>query len=318
MNPARNEAAARAFCSTANLGAGFDTFGLALDKYSDTVRIRMIQSRRIRIIVEGPQSPDLPTDPKRNSAGPPAIALLKSARLKTGLTITVIKGVPRGLGLGSSGATAAACAKTLDHLLSLNLSDDELVRVASLGEKAVAGTPHADNVGASLLGGFVVVYDNPVRTISIKPPSGLGIVVATPQLAAQNNKTRKARKLVPSRIETRRAVLNIGRASAITTGFAQSKIETIGTGMNDEIAEPYRRDLIPGYTDVRRMALEAGAAGVSISGAGPSLIALVNEKKHEPRKIAQAMIRGFAQNNVRSTSFVAHPAPGTKIIEGRS
>jgi homoserine kinase len=252
----------------------------------------------------------------RNSAGPPAIALLKRARIKKGFVITIDKSVPQGLGLGSSGATAAASAKALDHLLSLDLSDDELVRVASLGEKAVTGTAHADNVGASLLGGFVVVYDDPVKAISIKPLSDLTIVVATPHVTSQRNKTRKARALVPNKIETRQAVLNIGRASAIAAGFAKGNIPMIGTGMEDEIAEPYRRILIPGYSDVRRLALEAGAVGVSISGAGPSLVALVDRSRREPRTIAKAMIRGFAQNNVRSTCFVTRPAPGARIIEG--
>ena len=88
----------------------------------------------------------------------------------------------------------------------------------------------------------------------------------------------------------------------------------IGTGMEDEIAEPYRRNLIPCYSDVRRMALEAGAVGVSISGAGPSLVALVDRLRREPRTIAKAMIRGFAQNNLSATCFVARPAPGARII----
>jgi homoserine kinase len=223
--------------------------------------------------------------------------------------------VPQGLGLGSSGATAAASAKALDHLFALNLSNDELVQTASLGEKAVTGTAHADNVAASLLGGFVVVYDDPVKTISIKHPPNLRVVVASPELSFQRNKTRKARALVPNKIATRRAVLNIGRASAIATGFAVGNVPMIGGGMQDEIAEPYRRVLIPGYDDVRKMALEAGATGVSISGAGPSMIALVDGSRCEPKMIARAMIRGFIQANVRSTCFVARPASGAKIIQ---
>jgi homoserine kinase len=234
--------------------------------------------------------------------------------LNKGLEIIVEKRVPQGLGLGSSGATAAACTKVLDALLELRLSNDELVRVASLGEQAVAGTAHADNVAASLLGGFAIVYDNPIRTISLKPPAGLAVVVATPQLPVQSEKTRKARKIIPDKISVKKAVLNVGRASAIVAAFAQGNIGMIGTGMNDEIAEPYRQHLIPGYQDVKRMGLEAGAAGVSISGAGPSLVALVDRNNHVPRLVAQAMVKAFAMNNVRSTSFVARPAHGATIV----
>src|SRR3989475_7643668 len=315
MNAIRTRAVGRAFCSTANLGAGFDVFGLALNKYSDTVYVRITSGKKIRIIVRGREGHNIPVEVERNSAGPPALELAKKTNLKKGLEIIVEKHVPQGLGLGSSGATAAACTKALDALLELQLSNDELVKVASLGEKAVAGTAHADNVAASLLGGFAIVYEDPIRTISLKPPAGLAVVVATPQLPAQSEKTRKARKIIPDKISVKNAVLNMGRASAMVAAFAQGDIRMIGTGMNDEIAEPYRQHLIPGYHDVKRMGLEAGAAGVCISGAGPSLVALVDRNNHAPRPVARAMVKAFARNNVRSTSFIARPARGATIVK---
>jgi homoserine kinase len=315
MRAIRTRSVGRAFCSTANLGAGFDVFGLALNRYSDTVSARIISRKKIRIIVRGREGHNIPVEEGRNSAGPPALELAKKAHLNKGLEIIVEKRVPQGLGLGSSGATAAACTKVLDALLELRLSNDELVRVASLGEQAVAGTAHADNVAASLLGGFAIVYDNPIRTISLKPPAGLAVVVATPQLPVQSEKTRKARKVIPDKISVKKAVLNVGRASAMVAAFAQGNIRMIGIGMNDEIAEPYRQHLIPGYQDVKRMGLEAGAAGVCISGAGPSLVALVDRNNHAPRLVAQAMVKAFVRNNVRSTSFVARPANGATIVK---
>ncbi len=288
-------------------------FGLALNRYSDTVSVRLTSGKETRIIVRGHEGRSIPVGVGKNSAGPPAVELAKKVHMKRGLEIIVNKRVPHGLGLGSSGATAAACTRALDFLFNLRLSNDELVRVASLGEKAVAGTAHADNVAASLLGGFVIVYDRPVRTISLKPPDGLAVVVATPQLPAQHDKTRKARKVIPEKIPVKSAVLNLGRASAMAAAFAQGDIRTIGRGMEDEIAEPYRQHLIPGYADVKRMGLEAGASGVAISGAGPSLVALVDEK-NEPRKVAKAMVRAFANNKVRAGSFITRPAHGANIV----
>jgi homoserine kinase len=290
-------------------------FGLALDKYSDTVSARITSGKKIRIVVRGPEARSLPRELRKNSAGPPALELARKARLKRGLEIIVEKHVPQGLGLGSSGATAAACTKVLDTLLDLRLSNDELVQVASLGERAVAGTAHADNVAASLLGGFVIVYDKPFRTISLKPPAGLAIVVATPQLPVHAGKTKKARKIIPDKIRVKNAVLNLGRAAAMAAAFAQGDIRKIGTGMEDAIAEPYRQQLIPGYQDVKRMGLKAGAAGVSISGAGPSLVALVDEERHDHRLVARAMVRAFSQNNVRSTTFLARPAGRASMIK---
>jgi homoserine kinase len=315
MSKGLQSAVGKAFCSSANLGAGFDVFGLALKKYADKVRVRLTSRAGIRIFVEGTMSRGIPREARENSAGPPAIALLRKAGLKKGLDITVEKNVPQGMGLGSSGTTAAACTKTLDYLLDLKLSNDELVQIASLGEKAVAGTAHADNVAASLLGGFSIVYGNPIRAISLKPPPNLVAVVAAPRLPVRQQKTRNARRIIPRKIGLEKAILNIGRASAIAAGFAKGNIVMIGTGMEDEIAEPYREPLIPGFRSVRRAALEAGAAGVSISGAGPSVIAIVDGKNHDPRLVGRAMLRGFAQNIVCSTWFVASPAPKATIIE---
>lgn len=289
-------------------------FGLALNRYSDTVTARITPGKKIRIIVRGREGHNIPVEVRRNSAGPPALELAKKAKLKRGLEIIVEKHVPQGLGLGSSGATAAACTKVLDSLLDLRLSNDELVQVASLGERAVTGTGHPDNVAASLLGGFVIAYDEPIRTISLKPPAGLVAAVTTPHLPVRSGKTRKARKVIPENIRVRTAVLNIGRAAAMAAAFARGDIRMIGAAMEDEIAEPYRRHLIPGYSDVKRMGLKAGAAGVTISGAGPSLVALVDTDIHKPASVAREMVRAFAQNNVRATSFVTRPAHGATIV----
>ena len=230
------------------------------------------------------------------------------------MEIIIEKNVPQGLGLGSSGATAAACTKAVDGLFQLNLPREELVRIASLGEKAAAGTAHLDNVAASLLGGFVIVYDNPSKVISFKPPTNLSCIIATPKIMIPSSKTRHARKLVPKTVDVRKAVLNIGRASAITAGFVIGDIEMIGSGMQDEIAEPARQDLSPGYPSVKQAALREGAAGVSISGAGPSIIALVDRKRHDPREIAKAMGRAFSMKNIQSTVFTTKPAEGARIL----
>ena len=308
------EAVGRAYCSTANLGSGYDVFGLALDKHSDTVQVRITQNRRIKIVATGPYGRSLPRGASQNSAGPPAVTLLKRAGARKGVTISITKRVPPGLGLGSSGATAAATTKALDHLLDLGLSNDELVQTASLGEKAASGAAHADNASASLLGGFTFVYDNPFRVTSLTPTSRLTAVVVIPQIETLPSKTRQARSLVPKKIETQKAIMNVGRASAIVAGFASGNIEMIGTGMRDEIAEPYRQSMIPGFAEAKRLGLEAGAAGVSISGAGPSLIALLNNSRHDPGRIGRAMVAGFGRNQVRSTWFATRPATGAKII----
>lgn len=313
MKPDRS-VTALAYCSTANLGSGFDVFGLALAKYADRVRVRPRKSKGVTIRVLGPYNRELPRDTNKNSAGPPAKALLKRSAQKIGVEIFVEKGVPPGLGLGSSGATAAACTKAMDSLLNLELPDDELVRTASLGEAAVSGSAHYDNVGASLLGGLVIAYGEPLRVVSVSPPAHLSVVVVSPKVRIAKNKTGIARKLVPKKIGTKNALLNVGRASAIALGFARRDIDLIGSGMEDAIAEPHREILVPGYKDAKAAALNMHASGVAISGAGPSVVALVNEKKHDPEKIGRTMVREFSKHNVDSTFFVTRPAEGARTV----
>jgi len=303
-----------AHCSTANLGAGFDVFGLALDKYADRVQVRTTSRPIVRIKTRGPYSRGLPTTLSKNSAGPPARSLLEKSQLNRGVEITIEKNIPPGLGLGSSGATAAACTKAMNHLLRLELSDDELVKIASLGEAASSGSAHTDNVSASLLGGFVIAYGDPLRTISTRAPAKLSVVVVSPKIHLPKNKTSLARKLVPKRIEVKEAILNIGRASAIALGFARGDIELIGSGMEDAIAEPRREKLVPGYKMVKKAALSAHASGVAISGAGPSVVAFVDKTKQDPKKIAYVMVKEFSKSNLESTFFVTSPAHGARII----
>jgi homoserine kinase len=124
-----------------------------------------------------------------------------------------------------------------------------------------------------------------------------------------------ARKLVPKSLNIRQAILNVGRASAIVSGFANNDISRIGSGMHDEIAEPYREQTIPGIKEAKEAGLLAGAAGVAISGAGPSLVAIVDKNRRDPKSVARAIVSGFRQANIKSKAFTTEPAPAAKIIE---
>jgi homoserine kinase len=148
----------------------------------------------------------------------------------------------------------------------------------------------------------------------VKPPAELSIVVVSPKTRLPKNKTGLARKLVPRKIGVRQAVNNIGYASAIALGFANGDIDLIGSGMEDAIAEPHRESLVPGYKMAKKAALAAHASGVAISGAGPSVVALVDKTKQDPERIARVMVKEFSKSNVESTSFVTRPAGGARLI----
>ena len=148
--------------STANLGPGFDVFGLALDALYDEVVLTK-KGNNITIV----SSDDIPLSPSKNTAGLVVAAIKKKFKIKDGIEINIKKNVPVGFGMGSSAASAAACAIGMNQLYNLKLSNSELVEFAGIGEKASAGTIHYDNVAASALGGFVMVKTNPLQIIKI-------------------------------------------------------------------------------------------------------------------------------------------------------
>lgn len=254
--------------STANLGPGFDVFGLAVDAFYDIVTLTKTKSG-IRIVTDD----NIPTNPQNNTAGLVVKNMKKKFKIKSGVEIKIKKGVPAGFGMGSSAASAAATAVAFDKLFGLKLDGNSLVKFAGSGEKASAGSVHYDNVAASVLGGFVIVKTDPLQVIRIDPPTNLRMCVAVPKLDVPKKKTKVSRGVIPKKIKLTDSVLNLSNASAIVVGFMKKDSDLIGNSIKDVIVEPARKHMIPGFSKVKQNALKAGALGVTISGAGPSVIA---------------------------------------------
>ena len=299
---------ARAPCSTANLGPGFDVFGLALDAYYDEVKIIKKESK---IIIESSDS--VPLEPEKNSAGLVIKEMAKEFKIKSGLLIKIKKGVPAGFGMGSSAASAAAAAVAFDTLFDLGLDHNTLVKFAGIGEKASAGSIHYDNVSASVLGGFVIVRTDPLDVIRIDPPKDLVLCVAIPKISVPKKKTEVSRGVLPKQVKLSDYVKNLANASAITTGFIKKDVELIGHSIKDIIVEPARKHLIPGFDKVKSGALKAGALGVTISGAGPSVISFTS-KSADHKKICKAMEKGFASADTKCTTVICRPSKGAFVL----
>lgn len=299
---------ARAPCSTANLGPGFDVFGLALDAYYDEVQIIKKGSK---IILESSDS--VPLEPEKNSAGLVIKEMAKEFKIKSGLLIKIKKGVPAGFGMGSSAASAAAAAVAFDALFDLSLDHNTLVKFAGVGEKASAGSIHYDNVSASVLGGFVIVRTDPLDVIRIDPPKDLVLCIAIPKISVPKKKTEVSRGVLPKQVKLSDYVKNLANASAITTGFIKKDVELIGHSIKDIIVEPARKHLIPGFDNVKSGALEAGALGVTISGAGPSIISFTS-KSADHKKICKAMEKGFAVADTKCTTVICRPSKGAFVL----
>lgn len=295
--------------STANLGPGFDIFGLALDAFYDKVKVT-IKGKGIKIISSDP----IPSSPLKNTAGLVAKNMLNKFKIKDGVEIEIKKGVPAGFGMGSSAASAAATAVAINKLFNLKLDSNALVKFAGIGEKASAGTIHYDNVAASVLGGFVIVQTNPLNVISIEPPNDLALCVAIPKLSVPAKKTKVSRSVIPSKIRFSDSIVNIASATAIVTGFMKKDSKLIGKSVIDIIVEPARQHMIPGFNKVKKNALNAGALGVTISGAGPSVVAFATSSSNL-KKIADSMEKGFASAKKKSTSIICKPSHGAIIIK---
>ena len=299
---------ARAPCSTANLGPGFDVFGLALDAYYDEIQI--IKKGK-EIVIESVDS--IPLEPGKNSAGLVIKEMSKKFKIKSGLLIKIKKGVPAGFGMGSSAASAAAAAVAFNALFDLDLDQNTLIEFAGIGEKASAGSIHYDNVSASVLGGFVIVRTDPLDVIRIDPPKDLMLCVAIPKIIVPKKKTEVSRGVLPQHVKLSDYVKNLSNASAITTGFIKKDVELIGHSIKDIIVEPARKHLIPGFDKVKSGALQAGALGVTISGAGPSVISFTS-KSADHKKICKAMEKGFASADTKCTTVICRPSKGAFVI----
>jgi len=286
----------RAPATSANLGSGFDVFGVALDRPADVVRVEPADTTTIA--VQGAGSQYIPEDPDENTVGAVAEALDAPARIE------IDKGVRPASGLGSSAASAAAAAVGLNELYGRGFSREELVSVAAEGEAVVSGAAHADNVAPSILGGFTVARADGVAQVDASIP----LVTCLPEIVVS---TRDARAVVPDGMRMEQLVDVVGSAATLAVGMARDDPALVGTGMADGVVTPARAELITGYDAVREAALENGATGVTISGAGPAVIAACREPNR--REIAGAMVDAFEAEDVEARAYQTRIGEGTTI-----
>lgn len=297
--------------TVANVGPGFDIFGLALEGIGDELELTMIDGGDIKIHpIEGYE--DLPTDPDQNVAGVAIKALLKELGSSQGFEIRISKRVMPGSGLGSSASSSAAAVYAANELLNRPFSKKELVRFAMEGERATSGKAHADNVTPSLLGGFTLVRSyRPLDVVSIPYPQNLYVAVVHPQIEV---KTADSKRILKSEVALEMAISQWGNVAGLVAGLASGDFNLIGRSLEDHIVEPVRSVLIPGYAGAKQQALEAGALGCNISGSGPSIFALT-EGKATADKVACAFDLYYSELGIDHKVYVSGiNAEGAKIV----
>jgi len=306
------EVTAFAPASVSNVSCGFDIMGFALEGAGDTVTARRSASAGVRIgKITGCRSP-LPAEASANTAGPPVLALLRKYAPGTGVEIDICKGIPVGGGIGSSAASAVAAVVAADALLGTGLSREKLLELAIEGEKIASGAVHVDNLSPCLWGGFVLVRGyHPIDIVRINVPDLLWCTVISPQIEVR---TDHARRILPKEIPLHDVITQTGNAAGLIAGMFTGDLPLISRSLEDVIAEPARRHLIPGFGAMKEAALAHGALGCGISGSGPSLFAIAASRA-DAVAVAGAMEEALKETRLPCTTLVSRVGgSGAKVV----
>jgi len=256
--------------SASNLGPGFDCLGVALSGRGDRVTARLSTGTGVRVL--SVSDTRIPLDSTRNTAAIAATAVLRRSGSLAGLELSIEKGLPLAGGLGGSAASAVAGAVAANAAIGAGLPREALMDAALEAEGVVAGR-HADNVAPSLFGGLVLILGlEPARLVFGQIHESIAFVVTTPAYGVE---TKVARAVLPPTIPRADAVAQAAHLGGLLLALQRGDGELIGRAMRDHIAHPHRASLYPGYAEARDAALAAGAHGVAVSGAGPTLLAIV-------------------------------------------
>jgi len=273
----KNEIKVFAPASVTNVSCGFDVMGFALDWPGDEVVLRITDDPGVRISKITGDGGKLPLSPDKNTAGRSLISMVESLKFNKGVELEVHKKMALGSGLGSSAASAVASVFAFNKLIGAGLSKIELLSFALEGEKLTCGgTPHADNVSACLYGGFVIVRSlDPIDVVNINTPDDLHCTIVHPHIEIN---TADTRKILRKQIQLSDAVKQWGNVAGLVAGLTSGDYGLIGRSLEDFIIEPIRSILIPGFDEMKKAAIDAGALGCGISGSGPSVFAFSTSK----------------------------------------
>ncbi len=297
--------------TVANVTCGFDVIGFAVDNPGDEVMVKLVNKPSVKINKIVGDKGRLPLDPSKNTVGIPIINFLEHIGSDQGCEITLYKKMPLGSGLGSSASSAVAGVFAINELMGNPLKREELLPFAMEGERLACGSAHADNVGPSLYGGFVLIrsYD-PLDVIKLPTPENLYCTIIHPHIEVE---TKDARNILRKQLLLKDAIIQWGNVAGLVSGLYTSDYDLIGRSMQDVIVEPTRAILIPGFYAVKNSALQAGAIGAGISGSGPSIFALSKDEK-TARRAGENMQVIFSGLAIGSEVYISKVNPLGPLI----
>lgn len=290
--------------STANLGPGFDTLGMALSLYA---QIEMKEAEETRFHLYGKEMEGVARD-KSNLIYRVAQMVFQEAGVSVPeLEISMVSDIPLARGLGSSASAIVGALAAANALIGGPLDDARLFDIATALEK------HPDNVGASLFGGIVAAAWDGAKAsyLRIEPPEHLGVLVVIPEFELA---TSKARSVLPETVSVSDAVYNISRSSLLTAAFAAGRLDLVGRAMQDRLHQPYRAPLVPGMETILREAGSHGALGAALSGAGPTVLALTDTRENRGAELEAFMLETMRKQGIEArTAWLAPCLTGAAV-----
>lgn len=295
--------------SVGNIGVGFDIIGHSIAGIGDTATVRRIDAGEVRINAIRGCTTDLPREAERNTAGAALISLRAALALPFGFEVELDKGIPLGSGLGGSAASCVAALIAANALLDTPLDEHALYPHALVGEAVASGGLHGDNVGPMLLGGLVLATAERMTRINV--PDAWHCVVVHPHAVLA---TREARAALAGHYALGEFVAQSAQLAQVLLGCERGDAALVRAGLEDVLVEPRRAPLIPGFALVKQAALDAGAMGASISGAGPSVFAWFEDRASAERA-GKAMADAFRDAGFASDVHVTPiGAPAATLI----
>ena len=270
--------------TTANLGAGFDCLGMALQLYNSFEF--ELGAHGFSVIGEGAQQ--LRENQGQLVYGAWAAAFAHGEQTPPPVQLHIGSLIPIGRGIGSSATAVVAGLYAANHLGELQISDADLLRLAATLEG------HPDNVAPALFGGLVVTtaQESKIDYVILAPREELQVILAIPDFELS---TTKARSVLPETVPYGDAVFNTSRVALFIAAWTTQRWDLLGRAMEDRLHQPYRAPLVPGLDGVMVAAIEAGAVGAALSGAGPTVVALAEGKA---QSIGDAMQKAFADHGI--------------------
>lgn len=272
--------------SSANLGAGFDALGLALTLYN---HVWMEEAEGCRI--ESADGAPIPTDESNMIYHTARVLYQRCGRPFHGLHIRQENNIPMARGLGSSSACLVAGLLGANTLLGSPLDKEDVADLAAELEG------HPDNVAPALLGGLVtsVMDGGRVHSVSVPVSERIRFAVFIPDFEL---KTEVARAALPTEVTRQDAVYNLSRAALMTASLFSGSLQNLRVAVQDRLHQPYRFPMIPGAEQIFYTAYDLGAYGVAISGAGPSILAIIDRDNGDfvhtaARRLQKAGLSGW-------------------------